>query len=135
MRERGNFLDALAKCCQPIQDCGFECNAVVGPAVIGGDVYCGRFVAAARFDGVHKRIRTAREAIVGRKREERSLGEASCGAIESKLFAMSAHLVGHAFGGDAGQGLHVVRHHGHKTIARDVGLSAHVCRGNKYGAN
>jgi hypothetical protein len=56
------------------------------------------------------------------------LDESCCGAVKSKLLAMRAHFVGHAFGGDASQRFHVVRHHGDKTLARDVGLCAHISR-------
>lgn len=103
--------------------------------MISSDMHCGHIVAAFRFDGVYERIRTGREAIVGRERQKWSLREASRSAIESKLFAVRAHLVGHPLGRDAGQGLHVICHHGHKALARDVGLGSHVSSGNKDGAD
>lgn len=54
---------------EPREDRALECDAMVGPTVIGRDVHGGDFIPALRFDGAHEVVVRRRQAVVGGQNE------------------------------------------------------------------
>src|SRR4029079_6964568 len=93
---------------QPRENCALQGNAVVGPAVIRGEVDYRDLMSALSLDGVYERITVWSKPVVRSKHQRRRLGKTGGGVLHAKGFGVGAVLVGHALSGNPGQAFHVV---------------------------